>query len=130
MIGSLLLIGLGGVLGANTRYLISNWAAERYGTTFPFGTFLINVSGSVLLGLVVGVLGNRSGDGQAAQLLLVTGFLGAYTTFSTFTFESLALLRLGRVRGALINALGSTALGVGGAAAGLLLAGRLTTMFA
>jgi CrcB protein len=130
MTGSLLLIGLGGILGANARFLISSWAAARFGTSFPYGTFLINVSGSVFIGLILGVLGSRSGDSQAAQLLLVTGFLGAYTTFSTFSFETLTLLRPGFVRGALINALSSTALGVGGAAVGLLLAGRITDLLA
>ena len=116
-----LLIGLGGVLGAYTRYLVSLWAARRFGVAFPYGTFLINVSGSVLIGCVLGLLGERLGDTSPAHLLLVTGFLGAYTTFSTFTFETLALVRTGEVRSALINTLGSTVLGVGGAAAGYLL---------
>ena len=121
-----LLIGLGGVLGANARYFISVWAAERFGKAFPFGTFLINVSGSVLIGGVLALLANQSADTATANLLLVTGFLGAYTTFSTFTFETLALIRQGAMRAALANVLGSTALGVIGAAAGFLLVDLLS----
>jgi CrcB protein len=118
---SVFLVGLGGVLGANARYLISIWAAGRFGTAFPYGTFIVNVSGSLLIGIALGLLVDHDATASSARLLLVTGFLGAYTTFSTFTFETLALVRQGAIRAALSNALGSTVLGVGGAAAGFFL---------
>jgi CrcB protein len=119
---ALLLIGLGGVLGANARYLVSTWAAGRFGTAFPYGTFLINVSGSVLIGLVLTVVVDRLSTSSSVRLLVATGFLGAYTTFSTFAYETVALLRQGDLRPALINAVGSAVLGVSGCVAGILLA--------
>lgn len=122
---ALLLIGLGGVLGANARYLVSTWAADRFGTAFPYGTFLINASGSFLIGFVLTVVVNQLSNSSAVRLLVATGFLGAYTTFSTFAYETVALLRQGDIRPALINALGSAALGVSGASAGILLAALL-----
>jgi len=75
-----LLIGFGGLLGANARYLVSLWAAGRFRTAFPIGTFLINATGSFLLGLVL-TLATRFGDTLDLRLLIATGFLGAYTTF-------------------------------------------------
>jgi CrcB protein len=118
----LLLVGLGGVLGANARYLISTWAAGRFGTAFPYGTFGINASGSLLIGFLLTVVVDRLGNDPAARWLVATGFLGAYTTFSTFAYETVALLRQGDIRPALTNALGSAALGVSGCLAGILLA--------
>jgi CrcB protein len=123
---ALLLVGLGGILGANARFFLSLWAARRFGTAFPFGTFLVNVSGSVLIGFVLGMPGDRIDDDSPIRFLLVTGFLGAYTTYSTFTFETIALVRQGAMRAALRNALGCVACGVAGAAAGLLLAGVIS----
>jgi CrcB protein len=121
-LSALLLVGLGGVLGANARYLVSSWAAGRFGTAFPYGTFLINVSGSFLIGLILTLVVDRLSNSSTVRLLVATGFLGAYTTFSTFAYETVALLRQGDLRPALINALGSAALGVSGASAGILLA--------
>ena len=110
-LNAFLLIGLGGVLGANARYLVSTWAAGRYGVDFPYGTFIVNVSGSVLLGFVLALIADLSGAAEA-RYLLATGFLGAYTTFSTFTYETVGLIRAGGIRRALINVLGSAAAGV------------------
>lgn len=121
-----LLIGLGGVLGANARYLISTWAADRFGTAFPYGTFVINASGSVLIGFVLTIVVDRLSNDPAVRLFVATGFLGAYTTFSTFAYETVALLRQGDIRPALTNTLGSAALGVSGTTVGILLAQLLS----
>jgi CrcB protein len=119
---AVLLIGLGGMLGANARYLVSVWAAGRFGTAFPYGTLIINVSGSALLGFILTLAMARFSNDPTPRLLLATGFLGAYTTFSTFAFETVALVRQGSLRSALGNAVGSTAVSVLGACAGILLA--------
>lgn len=117
-----LLIGLGGVLGANARYLVSVWAADRWGTAFPFGTLIINVSGSFAMGFFLELVAASFNNDLNARLLIGTGFLGAYTTFSTFAFETIALARERDHRPALINALGSAGLGIAAATAGYLLA--------
>lgn len=117
-----LLIGLGGIFGANARYLVSVWAAGRWGTAFPYGTLLINATGSFALGFFLQFVAARFGNNLDARLLVGTGFLGAYTTFSTFAFETIALGRQRDHGPALVNALGSAALGIAGATAGFLLA--------
>ena len=123
------LIGLGGVLGANARFLISIWAVRRFGVSFPVGTFFINVSGSVAIGLLATLIQTSFGNSSEARLFLLTGFLGAYTTFSTFAYESVILIREGEIRAALFNSLGSTFIGISGCligiAAGDLVAGWL-----
>ena len=116
-----LLVGLGGILGANARYAVSVWAADRFGTAFPYGTFVVNATGSFLLGFFLTVVADRFGNNPEARLLVATGFLGAYTTFSTFTYESIALLRRGSLRPALANVLGNVAIGLVGATAGIAL---------
>ena len=112
-------ISLGAIFGANARYLISVRAAGRYGVAFPYGTFAINVSGSAVMGFLLGLLSVHFGNNAAARALLATGFLGAYTTFSTFTWETLALFRERENGRALLNLLGSALLGIGGALAGI-----------
>ncbi len=119
-----LLIGAGGFLGANVRYAISLWAARRYGAAFPVGTLIANVVGSVLIGVVMGWASGVLHDAEA-RLVFVTGFLGAETTFSTFSFETLALFRQEGWRLAARNILLTTALGLAGAGLGLLIADAL-----
>lgn len=117
-----LLIGVGSILGANTRYYLSVLAASRWGTAFPYGTLLINVTGSLIIGFFFGLVAARFGTSATARLVLATGFLGSYTTFSTFAFETVALSRSREHHLALVNALGSIALGVVATASGLMLA--------
>jgi CrcB protein len=91
-----LLVGFGGFLGANARYLVARWADTAVGGRLPVGTLLVNVSGSFLLGLVGALVATRAfANVDAVRLALGVGFLGAYTTFSTFEFETHALLEDG-----------------------------------
>jgi CrcB protein len=92
---NVLIIGLGGFLGAVTRYGLAVWIGQRWGRSFPLGTFVINVTGSFLIGLLMTLLTERFLANPQWRLLLVVGFLGAYTTFSTFEYETGALLKDG-----------------------------------
>ena len=120
-----LLIAIGGIVGANARFLVSIWAANRIGVEFPYGTLIVNVSGSFLMGVLLTLVADRFGGNDEVRALLATGFLGAYTTFSTFAYETAALIRQGSIRLASANALGSLIAGVAGAAVGIALAARL-----
>ncbi len=114
-----LLVFIGGGLGANARYWlalsIQNWFKSA---SFPFGTFVINVTGSLVIGIMTGLLA-KSLDPENARLLLVVGFLGGYTTFSTFSLDSFNLLSTksygifaAYVLGSVIFALAGTWLGM------------------
>ncbi len=112
---------VGGGVGACCRYGISRMVARRYGGPFPLATCGINTTGSVLLGLALGAPLLRSGS-DLGLLLLGTGVLGGYTTFSTAALETVLLARDGSTRQALVAWLGGTMVGLGGAALGLGLA--------
>jgi len=90
-----LIIGVGGFLGAVTRYAVSLWIGQRWGRVFPLGTLFINVSGSFFIALVMSLSTERLMVSPQWRLFLAVGFLGAYTTFSTFEFETGNLLRDG-----------------------------------
>lgn len=90
-----LVIGIGGFLGATARYGVAVWIGQRWGKSFPLGTFVINITGSFLIGLLMSLLTERFMVNPQWRLFLVVGFLGAYTTFSTFEYETGALLRDG-----------------------------------
>ena len=107
-----LLIGLGGFLGANARFLVSSWAARLLGTSFPYGTFLANISGSFLLGVAIAVLHDRALLASPQRHFFAVGFLGAYTTFSTFTYESMQLFQNGSVLLGVLNIVGSIVVGL------------------
>lgn len=118
-------IGLGGFLGANARYILGNWIIVRTGGGWPYHTFLINVTGGLAIGFVLTLLNARFPGDPAWRLFLVVGFLGGYTTFSSYTFEALALLRSGAWLGACLYLLGSNLLGLIATLLGLLLAQAL-----
>jgi CrcB protein len=117
-----LLIGIGGFLGANARYLVAGWIAARYGASFPYGTMVINVSGSFVLGLFLVLITDRFIIHPYWRLFFAIGFLGGYTTFSTFSFESFELLVERSFWLAAANVTGSVLLGQMAVLAGIMLA--------
>ncbi len=94
---SFLIVGVGGILGSITRYLLSKAISRNFKRAFPFATFFINISGAFLLGIV-----STSGAGSNIKLLLADGFLGAYTTFSTFMYEGFNLFKGNKTGNALV----------------------------
>jgi fluoride exporter len=123
---AVLLVSAGGFIGANLRFAISLWAARRFGAGFPVGTMIANLGGSLLLGLVLGLLAGWVSDDEQIRLLLATGLLGAETTFSTYSLETVTLLRLGRIRRAAVSFLGGAGLGLLAVTLGLVLAYLIT----
>jgi fluoride exporter len=123
-----LIIGLGGFIGANARFVVGRWALQKWGGQFPLGTLLINVTGSFILGVFATLALHYAWDDRW-RLLIAVGFVGAFTTFSTFEYETLELAIQGSWMGAGINVLGSVICGfvagfVGIAAARLLSRGH------
>lgn len=106
-----LLISLGAILGANARYWVGVWAAGL-GAGFPWGTLLVNVSGCFLIGFLNGLGEGRLPISPESRLFAAVGFLGAFTTFSSFGFESITLIRNGSLWPAALNILGNLFLGM------------------
>jgi CrcB protein len=117
-------IGGAGALGALTRYLLGRFIAERAGSRFPLGTLLINVSGAFTIGLLFALTEHRMLP-SALQVVLATGFLGGYTTFSTMSWEGVQLMRGGSRRLSLLYFGGNIVLGLLAVTVGLLVGGRL-----
>ena len=115
-------VGLGGFLGANARYLVAHWIGMRYGTSFPYGTLVINVSGSFVIGLFLVLVTEHFIVHPNWRLFFSVGFLGAYTTFSTFSFESLVLMENGFWLLSLLNIVGSVVLGLMATLSGVMIA--------
>ncbi len=114
----LLLVGAGGGLGAMLRFLAGGFVHRFLPASFPYGTFLINVSGCFGIGFLAGLVEERFLLGPGARLFWMVGVLGGYTTFSTFGYETLVLLRGGSQAAALANAAGQVVLGLTAVAAG------------
>lgn len=106
-----LLIALGGSLGAVARYGLAQWIYQQTGTSFPWGTFIINITGSLAIGFLAELFETTLAPAGWRSFLTI-GFLGAYTTFSTFSLESYNLLRDGELRLAAANILLSTLAGL------------------
>ena len=97
MIKNILLVGLGGGVGSIGRYLLQKWVYTLYPHPFPWGTFLVNVSGCFLIGLFYALAEKTSLLNFEWRLLLMVGLCGGFTTFSTFAFENVILLRSGDI---------------------------------
>jgi CrcB protein len=117
-----LAISIGAVLGANARYLVGGWAAERFGAGFPWGTLLVNTSGSFLLGFLITLLVERGIGPWWLRPGLAIGFLGSYTTFSAFSYETLRLAEAGSLPAAVGNVAGGVAAALLGVYLGTILA--------
>lgn len=102
-----LLVGIGGIFGSLLRYILGKFISQRSNTVFPTGTFVINITGALLLGFVTS-LNNNNG----IYLFFGTGFLGAYTTFSTFMYEGFNLFKNREKLNAYIYVLGSLVIGI------------------
>ncbi len=123
---SYLLVFVGGGLGASLRHAVNMVSARGLGTSFPWGTFIINISGSLVMGLIAGYLAFKGDGSQPWRLFLMTGILGGYTTFSAFSLDTALLYERGEIGAALFYVLGSVVLSIAGLFAGLALVRHLT----
>ncbi len=92
---AILLVALGGALGSVARYLVGGWIADWMGTTFPYGTFAINLTASFIIGFFLAFAQDRAGLSPYWRLFIAVGFVGGYSTFSTYEYESIRLLQDG-----------------------------------
>ena len=119
MIKNFLLVGLGGGIGSMARYLCQKWFNENYPHPFPWGTFVVNLAGCFLIGIIYAASEKTTVLSPQTRLLLITGFCGGFTTFSTFAFENMNLLRSGDTIYFLIYTIASVILGVGAVFGGI-----------
>jgi len=100
----ILLVGIGGFIGAVMRYLVTDWVQDIFRAfSLPYGTITVNITGCLLIGLLAGLSENRNLLGPETRALLLIGVLGGFTTFSTFSYETLELLRAGESMAAFSN---------------------------
>ena len=119
-----LLVAIGGGTGALMRYLAASAIVKRFGGGFPLGTFIINVTGSFLIGFLMTILTERFHVDPNWRLLLVVGFLGGYTTFSSFEWETYTAVRAGGPWTGMLNVVSSVMLGYVAVWLGSMLASR------
>ena len=115
----LVLIGLGGFVGAISRYLLDGFVSDRTGGAFPWGTLAVNATGSFVLGLLFAMTTERAILPADIRGPVMIGFIGAYTTFSTYMLESWGLVETGSYGAAIANLGGSVVIGLAAVAAGL-----------
>lgn len=114
----MMVVGLGGFVGANVRFWIGSWLA---GSTFPWGTFVVNMVGCFGLAVFATLVTERVSVSESTRLLIATGFFGALTTFSTFNLETYSLISSGKQPLAILYSVGSVSLGLIAALAGIVL---------
>lgn len=117
-----LLVLAGGALGSAGRYAVALWVAGRFGAGFPWGTLAVNVTGSFLIGLLATLADERGAIAPEARVFLVVGVLGGFTTFSSFSLETLRLVDHGDTARALLNVAGSLFFAFAAAALGIAVA--------
>ena len=120
-----LLVFIGGGLGSTLRHVVNMVCPRLFGTNFPYHTFIINITGSTIMGLIAGYLAFKGDAAQSWRLFLMTGILGGYTTFSAFSLDAALLYERGEVGLALFYVLGSVVLSILGLFAGLALVRHL-----
>jgi len=108
-----IIIGLGGFLGAVSRYIVALWIGQKWGRIFPLGTFFVNISGCFFISLLMSLFTEKFMVSPQVRLFLIIGFLGAYTTFSTFEYETGNLVKDGEWFIALSNVILSVIAGFG-----------------
>jgi len=114
-----LLVGVGGFLGAVSRYLLGGWVQDALRRPWwPYGTFAVNIVGCLLIGFIVGMGDGRSAMSAQSRAFVLIGFLGGFTTFSAFGYETFALVRQGQMLGALVNVGAQVILGLAAVWAG------------
>ena len=113
-----LFIAIGGALGSIARYVVGSTITNRMGTRFPYGTFVINMSGSFLIGLVITILADKTQSSGNWRYLIPIGFIGGYTTFSAFEYETFRLFQDGQILTAGLNVALSVIVGFVGVWAG------------
>ena len=116
------LIAFGGALGSMARYWVGSTIASRMGTKFPYGTFVINITACVIIGFSLTLLAKRVEINSAWRFLVPVGFIGAYSTFSTYEWETLSTIRTGAFFLAALYAVSSLILGLAAVWAGSLIA--------
>jgi fluoride exporter len=116
-----LFVALGGGIGSAARYLVGGWFAARFGAAFPYGTFVVNVTGSFIVGLFLAYAQERVSLSPYWRLFFAVGFVGGYTTFSTYEYESVRLLQDGEMLLAAVYLIGSVVTGGVAAIAGIAL---------
>lgn len=122
---NVLMVALGGAIGAVMRYGVTMGSAKLAGVGFPAGTLFVNVSGSFLIGLGLELIARRFGASEPLRLLLLTGLLGGYTTFSAFSLDAIALHERGETLLALLYVAATVGLGIVAVVAGLALGRHL-----
>lgn len=107
-----LLISVGAIVGANLRYWVGDWVAQRLGASFPYGTLVVNLTGTLILGIFITLAAERFLWDPRWRVLVAIGFCGSYTTFSSYMLESVNLISSGQYATGLLNLFGSLILGV------------------
>ena len=118
---NIVFVGLGGFIGASTRYLISLYASKLFTSKIPIGTLTVNILGSLIIGIVMELTLKTSLISPHMKLFLTTGFLGGLTTFSTFSYETMELIEKGELLLAIFNIAFNLLLSLGGAILGMVI---------
>jgi CrcB protein len=121
MIKTLIIIGTGGFIGSVARYLLAGYITKQYAPVFPLGTMIVNIAGCLLIGVFYALAERSNVFTPEWRIFLTTGFCGGFTTFSTFSFESIKLLETGAFLGASLNVAISVVAGFAATSLGILL---------